>query len=386
MQATRGIQAGSPEPAADSREREAGVRSKPLTRPGPVTEEIGAALGRAEALSLATCELTLGGIVVGWSPAAEKMFGWSAAETVGQNVPMVPPQERADLKLLLSEAAAGHAASDWRSVWVRKDGLPLEVSVSVAPVHDARRSVQRVVLTALDISARRVDEAQLQAYARDVRESFAREQRRAQELAASYVATVKALAAGVEAKDGYTGGHIRRVHDMGLLLARAICPEEAGDPQMAYGFLLHDIGKLSVPDAILTKPGKLTPEEWAQIKRHPDEGVRILRSVPFLDRALDVVLHHHERFDGSGYPAGLAGEEIPLWARIFAVVDSLDAMTSDRPYREALSLEEAIAEVRAGAGKQFDPGCVEALAGLERAELAMFLQRRSEGRPWGERG
>lgn len=340
---------------------------------------------RAELLSLATCELTLDGAVIGWSPAAEKVFGWAAAEAVGANAPMVPAPQRADLELLLREAAAGRAASDWRSVWVRKDGVPLEMSVSVAPVHDASGAVKHVVLTALDISAGRVDEAQLQAYARDVRESFAREQRRARELAATYVATVKALAAGVEAKDGYTGGHIRRVHDLGLLLARAICPDEVADPQMAYGFLLHDIGKLSVPDAILTKPGKLTSEEWSEIKRHPEEGVRILRSVPFLDRALDVVLHHHERFDGGGYPAGLAGAEIPLWARIFAVVDALDAMTSDRPYREALDLEEAIAEVRAGAGNQFDPRCVEALEALDRAELATFLQRRGEGRPWEER-
>src|SRR5207244_1994461 len=161
-----------------------------------------------------------------------------------------------------------------------------------------------------------------------------------------------------EAKDEYTGGHINRVHHLGLLLARNVVPREAESPQMAYGFLLHDIGKLTVPDAILNKAGALTDEEWELMRRHPEEGVRILAPIPFLGRAIDVVRHHHERWDGCGYPGGLAGEEIPIWARIFAVVDSIDAMTSDRPYRDGLPLEVAVKELKKGAGTQFDPVCV----------------------------
>lgn len=222
-------------------------------------------------------------------------------------------------------------------------------------------------------AAKRAEErgvrAQLAAYAADIRTSYARELKRSQELHESYIATVQTLATAVEAKDDNTGGHIHRVHDVGLLLASAIAPDEVADPQMAYGFLLHDIGKLSVPDAILTKPGKLDEEEWREIRRHPEEGVRILSTVPFLDRALDVVRHHHERWDGGGYPHGLRGEEIPRWARIFSVVDTADAIMSDRPYRRGRPFEVAVEIILEEAGRQFDPSVAQAFAALEPAEL-----------------
>jgi ribonuclease P protein subunit RPR2 len=212
---------------------------------------------------------------------------------------------------------------------------------------------------------RRLEQAQLEAYARDVRASFGRELRRARELERSYFHTVRALAAAVEAKDGYTGAHIQRVHAIGLLLARTVAPDQAEDPQLAYGFLLHDIGKLSVPDAVLMKPGPLTDGEWTLMRRHPEAGARILDAIPFLDRAVDVVLHHHERWDGAGYPNGLGEDEIPLWARIFSVADTVDAITSDRPYRPGRPLDEAIDEILARAGTQFDPACAAALADID---------------------
>ncbi len=215
--------------------------------------------------------------------------------------------------------------------------------------------------------------AQLRAYADDVRKSYVRELRRSRELEETYLATVKVLAAAVEAKDEYTGGHIQRVHDLGLLLADVMLTGER-DPQFAYGLLLHDIGKLAVPDAVLNKPGPLDDEEWRQVRQHPTQGVRILSGVPFLGGALDVVRHHHERWDGSGYPAGLRGEQIPLWARMFAVVDTVDAVTSDRPYREARPLEAAIDELRQAAGSQFDPACVAAFEQLERRAVKNVLQ------------
>ena len=230
------------------------------------------------------------------------------------------------------------------------------------------------MLIARDISERRLEQAQLEVYARDLRESFGRELRRAQDLEHSYFATVRALAIAVEAKDDYTGGHIQRVHDLGLVLARAVAPAEADEAQLAYGFLLHDVGKLAVPDAVLTKPGRLNDEEWRLMRAHPEVGMRILGGIPFLDRALDVVLHHHERWDGQGYPHGLAGERIPLWARLFAVVDTVDAITSDRPYRCGQPLETAIGAVLAGAGTQFDPACAAAMAALDRAEVTRALR------------
>jgi HD-GYP domain-containing protein (c-di-GMP phosphodiesterase class II) len=204
--------------------------------------------------------------------------------------------------------------------------------------------------------------------------SWTTERRRAQALADSYGITVEALATAIEAKDHTTGGHIERVRRLGLLLASEMAPREARDPQMAYGFLLHDIGKLAVPDAILRAPGRLTDDEWTLMRQHPEEGVRMLAGIPFLGRALDVVRHHHERWDGGGYPAGLRGEEIPLWARIFAVIDALDAMTAERPYRPARSYEAALEEIRLHAGTQFDPAVVEALVRLDPAAVTPLLE------------
>ena len=204
--------------------------------------------------------------------------------------------------------------------------------------------------------------------------SLAVERQRGKALATSYGVTVEALATAIEAKDHTTGGHIERVRRLGLLLAGEMAPREARDPQMAYGFLLHDIGKLAVPDAILRFPGRLTDEQWALMRRHPDEGVRMLSNVPFLDRALDVVRHHHERWDGGGYPDGLRGDEIPLWARIFSVVDALDAITADRPYRAARSYESALEEIRHHSGTQFDPAVVAALERLDPAVVEPLLE------------
>jgi HD-GYP domain-containing protein (c-di-GMP phosphodiesterase class II) len=223
-------------------------------------------------------------------------------------------------------------------------------------------------------AALRLERAQLKAYAEDVRKSYARELKGAQELRDTYLATVKTLAVAVEAKDDYTGGHIQRVHALGLLLAGVVVPSEVDDPQLSYGLLLHDLGKLSVPDAVLNKPGKLTDEEWELMRMHPDEGARILAAIPFLGPALDIVRHHHERWDGAGYPSRLTGEAIPLWARMFAVVDTVDAITSDRPYRKGRPLHEAAEELRKGSGTQFDPACVDAFAALESQRVGALLE------------
>jgi len=199
---------------------------------------------------------------------------------------------------------------------------------------------------------------QLEHYAADLREVFKQERNRSQELRRSYKATVLALANAVEARDAYTGKHAERVAAYGLRLAHAAGIEV--DPQVEFGFLLHDVGKVAVPDAILFKPGPLTPEERALMVMHPRIGNEILRHIDFLDDAKAVVLHHHERWDGRGYPEGLAGEDIPVQARVFAVADALDALTTDRPYREACGWTDARRAIRAEAGTQFDPAIVAA--------------------------
>jgi PAS domain S-box-containing protein len=319
-------------------------------------------------LETAVCELDTQGIVRRWGAAAERVFGFTERQAVGQILPMVPFDLREETLARLREAATGASLPEHSTVWCRDDGEPLEVAVSLAHL-GANGHGPSVALIARDISERRLEQAQLEAYAKDVRESFGRELRRARELERSYFHTVRALAAAVEAKDGYTGAHIQRVHAIGLLLARQVAPEEAANPQLAYGFLLHDIGKLSVPDAVLKKPGPLTDTEWTLMRRHPEAGARILNAIPFLDRAVDVVMHHHERWDGRGYPAGLEEEGIPLWARIFSVADTVDAITSNRPYRRGRPLDQAIEEIVSRAGSQFDPDCAHALADLNHSAV-----------------
>jgi ribonuclease P protein subunit RPR2 len=217
---------------------------------------------------------------------------------------------------------------------------------------------------------------QLDAYAVDFRLTYEAEQHRAQELAAAlaelqatYHATVDGLAVAVEAKDECTGGHLQRVCRYGMMLTSLVAPEHAHDPQFEYGFLLHDIGKLMVPDVILTKPGPLDESEWKLMHEHPDSGRSILSGIPFLAGAREIVYAHHERWDGSGYPRGLSGDAIPLGAQIFPVCDAFDAMTSDRPYRPALSIEGAREEIRLASGTQFRPEVVEAFLSLRSFDL-----------------
>jgi diguanylate cyclase (GGDEF)-like protein len=168
-------------------------------------------------------------------------------------------------------------------------------------------------------------------------------------------ATVQALAAAVDAKDQYTKGHSERVARQAKALAQAFgCSADFAELVYLAG-TLHDVGKIGIPDAILGKKGRLTEEEFEVMKTHPSQGEVIIGKVPQLTRLIPGVRHHHERWDGGGYPDGLAGENIPLMARLLAVADTFDAMTSDRPYRNGLSLEEALQEIEAHAGSQFDP-------------------------------
>ena len=179
------------------------------------------------------------------------------------------------------------------------------------------------------------------------------------ELTRAYDATLEGWARVLELHDRETEGHSRRVTEMTLEIARRMGVREEDLIHIRRGALLHDIGKLGIPDSILLKPGKLTEEEWEIMKKHPVHAYEMLSKIAYLRPALDIPYCHHEKWDGSGYPRGLKGEEIPLPARIFAVVDVFDALTSDRPYRKAWSREEAIAYIKERSGKDFDPRVVE---------------------------
>jgi putative nucleotidyltransferase with HDIG domain len=182
---------------------------------------------------------------------------------------------------------------------------------------------------------------------------------RTQELESMYVDVLASLAQALEARDFGTFGHCKRVSHYAGLIADELGFDAEAKRYLEIGALLHDVGKIGINDLILLKPDKLDTDEWQNLKRHPEKGVEILKPLKYLEPALPGILHHHENYDGSGYPAGLKGEEIPLMARIITVADAWDVMRSDRPYRKAKPKDDALLELRVFSGRQFDPAIVD---------------------------
>jgi HD-GYP domain-containing protein (c-di-GMP phosphodiesterase class II) len=263
---------------------------------------------------------------------------------------------------------------EWASRGTAEMMARLEPFVLSAALLADRLRIQRVLEQRVDeVSALR---RQLDAFALDFRLTYTAEQKRSEQLASAlgeleetYQSTVRGLAVAVESKDECTGGHLVRVSRYGMMLTSLIEPDHANDLQFQYGFLLHDVGKLTVPDVVLTKAGPLTEAEWEIMRGHPAAGRAILDGIPFLAGAREIVYAHHERWDGKGYPVGLSGDEIPLGAQIFPLCDAFDAMTSDRPYRKALPVEVARKELIGGRGTQFRPDVVDAFLSLDAGEL-----------------
>jgi putative nucleotidyltransferase with HDIG domain len=182
----------------------------------------------------------------------------------------------------------------------------------------------------------------------------------------NYLKTIRAFALAVEAKDEYTHGHSENVMKYAVMIAKHLNLPHQEIERVQYAGLLHDIGKIGVSEYILNKPGKLTPQEFQEIKKHPELGARIISDVPFLKSLVPLVLHHHEYFGGGGYPNGIAGEDIPFGARILTVSDAYEAMTSDRPYRKSLSQDIAFSILDTQRGIQFDPAIVDAFLEIMR--------------------
>jgi ribonuclease P protein subunit RPR2 len=273
------------------------------------------------------------------------------AETPAYGSPKVVLLTGTELTIEEAQAVGAHAL-------LRKPFSPLELV----------RIVEEVGETELDLAvgAER-DSEQLLVYARDLARIIEAERKQRRLLQEAYRQTVVALADALEAKDQHTGHHAQRVQLYAVALTEAVDSSLLEDPSLEYGFLLHDFGKIAIPDQTLDKPGPLTSEEWKLMRSHPQLGAEMLADVTLLQGGgLDVVRHHHERWDGGGYPDGLAGEAIPISARIFALADALDAITSKRPYRDALPWDHALDEIRNGAGRQFDPQVVEAFSSRER--------------------
>jgi HD-GYP domain-containing protein (c-di-GMP phosphodiesterase class II) len=192
-----------------------------------------------------------------------------------------------------------------------------------------------------------------------VEEKTAKLQRAWLVLKETHLDSVKALAGAIDAKDPYTRGHSDRVRKMSVSIGMKLGFKEKRLESLVFGALLHDIGKIGIKDEILQKQGTLNPEEYQSIQRHPLIGVKIVENTVFFQDKIPMIRNHHERFDGRGYPDGLIGETIPLEARIIAVPDAFDAMTSLRPHRRAMPVEDAVLEMERGRGKQFDPDILE---------------------------
>lgn len=200
------------------------------------------------------------------------------------------------------------------------------------------------------------------------------------ELEKAYDETLILLASAIELRDHYTAGHTWRVTNFSLAVARELGWDEAKLKECQMGGVLHDVGKIAVPDSILNKPGRLTEEEFALMKIHPEKGAHLLQDVSRLSPMIPYCLYHHERYDGKGYPYGLAGEDIPMEGRVVAVADTFDAMTSSRPYRAGMEPDVAIEEIAKNRGTQFDPSCADALiAAYREGKLSHILQRYHEG-------
>ncbi|MCJ7544078.1 MAG: HD domain-containing protein [Phycisphaerae bacterium] len=251
----------------------------------------------------------------------------------------------------LPEAILAWGASD-----MDLDNVPTVPAAAVVPLtvrHDLLGSV--LVGTSPGAQPMGRDDFLLTTFVTDIAATTVARFQDREALESTYVGTMASLMDIVEAKDSYTRGHTDRVVTLALGLARAAGIAEERLKDLRYAAALHDLGKLAVPETVLQKPGRLNSRERAIIMEHPLRADAILKHLRFLDAARLMIRSHHERFDGTGYPSGMAGEEIPLGARVLAIVDAYDAMTSNRPYRRAMTPEQALAEIRACAGTQFDP-------------------------------
>jgi len=276
--------------------------------------------------------------------------------------------------------------SDARAKEVGAEALVLKPFSPLELLAVVERVAAGLHATPFRASRKKKPDEQLLLYARDLRHLLELERGQRRLLEAAYHETVTALAGALESKDSGTGQHSQRVHHYALELARLAAPEIVEDESVAYGFMLHDVGKIGIPDRILQKPGPLTVSERRLMETHTVLGEQLLRGVSFLhDKGLEIVRSHHERWDGGGYPDRRARKEIPAAARVFAVADALDAMTSDRPYRRAMTWAAAGRELEAQSGKQFDPAVIDAFRTRERT-LRRIRRELTERRPLAATG
>ena len=271
--------------------------------------------------------------------AFEDIFGWKSDKVIGKNGWMFLPYGRKkEFERLWERISRGENLEFVETPLLTKKGEAKIILWNSASLFDDKGRLEAVVFQGQDITERK---------------------RAREELERAYRLNLRALTTALEAREHGTAHHCERVARYTQILAERMGLDDGYIKDIVYGALLHDIGKIGIKDSILLKPGKLTPEEEEEIKRHPIIGAKILEGIDYFKKAIEVVLYHHERWDGKGYPFGLSDGKIPLSARIFAVADALDAMTTNRPYRRKISFEEAKDEIKRCSGTQFDPKVVE---------------------------
>lgn len=296
------------------------------------------------------------GLITTWNRAAMQLYGHTEQEILGKSVSILcPPDRAAEQQAMLTKVARQNGSVEFDTQRQHKSGRRLSVSIVLSPIIDGE-VLRGFCAVTRDIAAR--------LRARDELEEKVRE--RTRDLALSRAETLQRLARAAEHRDDDTAQHTERVAAMAAQLAKHLgLPAELAD-LIGHAAPLHDVGKIGIPDQILLKPGRLTAEEFQAMKQHTILGARLLAgsSSKILQLGEQIALAHHERWDGTGYPAGLAGTEIPIAARIVAVVDSFDAMTHDRPYRTAISPQDALREIAGCSRSQFDPRVVDAFLSL----------------------
>jgi PAS domain S-box-containing protein/putative nucleotidyltransferase with HDIG domain len=305
------------------------------------------------------------GYFVELNPAWEETLGFTADELcVRPFIDFVHPEDQQRTREEMARNVEGAETTNFRNRFRRADGEYRWLEWNARPLAEERK----IYATARDITVQHQAEEALQSQS-DVLERTVRE--RTEELEESRLETLQRLAITAEYRDDATYQHTERVGRTAALIARRLGMSEDDVALIRRAAPLHDIGKVGIPDLILLKPGPLTPEEWDLMKEHTQMGARILGegTFPVLRTAQEITLNHHERWDGRGYPNGLVGEQIPLVGRIVAVADVFDALTHQRPYKAAWSVEAALAEIARCRGSQFDPQVVDAFCALDHRHL-----------------
>ncbi|MHB8858636.1 MAG: HD-GYP domain-containing protein [Thermoleophilia bacterium] len=285
------------------------------------------------------------------------------------NLPFLQKVLAQDEPVFLESGKAADISESERMVL----GLDLAKTLSLIPIKIEGRTTGALLIGEARSDNREPFTPQKLSLAKGIADQTATAMQRAQlfsDLEQTYLETVLSLANAIEAKDTYTKNHTDNVSRMAVLVGKELGLTKKELEDLRFGSILHDIGKIAVPDATLNKPGKLNDEEWVQMRAHAAKGADILKPIPRLSSAADIVRHHHERYDGNGYPDGLVGQDIPIGARILTTIDSYSAMVDRRPYKAARSHEDTVSELKRCSGSQFDPRAVDAFLGLfERGAL-----------------